>query len=140
VTVEFQCDDTLLQMYVEGLLGPVERSILAEHVKACPRCRAQVGTYKGLLWDLEHPDVDPDPDSAGVPLELDALSDRLMAAWTEAQAPKTWQKASLAWTQTVPAVDLALGAAGRVGRSLPRLGVAGLSSLSRLLRRGGGGR
>lgn len=134
--MEFTCDDTLLQMYAEGLLGPVERSIMSAHIKACSRCRAGVATYKGLLWDLGQPDPEPEP----VPPELDALSDRLMAAWTEAQAPQTWQKASLTWTQTVPVVDMALGAAGRVGRSLPRLGVAGLTGLTRLLRRGGGGR
>lgn len=130
------CDDSLLQMYAEGSLGPVERSIMAEHVKGCPRCRALVATYKGLLWDLGQPDPEPDP----LPPQLDTLSDQLMAAWTEEQAPKTWQKASLSWTQTVPVVDVALGAAGRVGRSLPRLGVAGLTGLGRLLRRGGGGR
>jgi len=135
--VEFTCDDALLQMYAEGLLGAVERSILAEHVKACPQCRARVAAYKGLLWDLAQPDPEPEP----LPPELDALSDRLMAAWAAEQAPQTWQKASLAWTQTVPVVDLALGAVGKVGHSLPRLGVAGLTGLGRrLLRRGGGGR
>ncbi|MDF2629019.1 MAG: hypothetical protein K0R39_2850 [Symbiobacteriaceae bacterium] len=134
--MEFTCDDSLLQMYAEGQLGAVERTIMAEHIKGCPGCRARVVAYKGLLWDLAQPDPEPLP----LPPQLDSLSDRLMDAWTEAQAPQTWQKASLSWTQTVPAVDMALGAAGRMGRSLPRLGAAGLSGLGRLLRRGGGGR
>lgn len=135
--MEFTCDDALLQMYAEGQLGPVERAIMAEHIKTCSGCRARVAAYKGLLWDLGQPNPEPEP----LPPELDALSDRLMAAWAEEQAPQTWQKASLAWTQTVPVVDLALGAAGKVGHSLPRLGIAGLTGLGRrLLRRGGGGR
>jgi anti-sigma factor RsiW len=127
-------------MYVDGDMGPVERAIVDDHLKGCARCRTAVTEYKGLLWDLEHPVPDPAPP------ELAALSDKLMAAWDSAQAkaarpePERWQDASRIWTQAVPGVQVALGAAGRVGRSLPRAGLSGLTRLGRRLLKGGGGR
>jgi len=132
--VNFRCDDTLLQMYVDGSLGAVERMIIEEHVKVCRQCGQQVALYKGLLWDLEH------PVPIEIPPELDALSDRLMDAWAEAQAPERWQEASLVWTETVPAFGFTLGTAERVGRSLGHYGMVGLASLWRLIRKGGGNR
>lgn len=134
------CDDALLQLYVDGQMGSVERAILDDHLKGCARCRMGIATYKALLWDLEH----PAPDAA--PPELAALSDRLMAAWEAEQTrqtpvePARWQDASRIWTQTVPGVQAALGAAGRVGRTLPKAGLSGLGRLGRRLLKGGGGR
>jgi anti-sigma factor RsiW len=128
------CDDGLLQMYIDGDMGHVERAIVDDHLKGCPRCRQAVLQYKGLLWDLEH----PAPEEA--PPELAAISDRLMAAWEAAHAmpePATWGEASLLWTRTVPGVQTALGAVGRAGRSLPKAGLSGLSYLGRRLLRGG---
>jgi anti-sigma factor RsiW len=134
--MNMSCDDELLQMYVDGDMGPVERAIIDHHLKDCPSCRQRVLEYKGLLWDLEHPAPEETPP------ELAALSDRLMAAWEEARsapepAPASWQEASLIWTQAVPGVQTALGAAGRVGRSLPKAGLTGLGYLARRVLRGG---
>lgn len=129
-----RCDDTLLQMYVDGSMGTVERDILEVHLKLCPRCRQLVSQYKGLLWDLEHPVEVP------VPPQLGALSDRLMDAWADATAPERWQEASRAWTQQVPVVSMALASAGRFGRRLPRWGLAGVTGLAKWLWKGGVGR
>lgn len=131
--MNFRCDDTLLQMYVDGALAPAERAIIEAHIQNCPQCRQQVTLYKGLLWDLEHP-ADDDP----APAELSDLSDRLMEAWAQSRVPVTWQETSLQWTQTVPVVQVALATAGRVGRNLPRAGLSGLSRVGRWLWKGGG--
>ncbi|HWI63679.1 MAG TPA: zf-HC2 domain-containing protein [Symbiobacteriaceae bacterium] len=132
--MNFRCDDGLLQMYLDGDMSPVERELVEVHLKTCPRCASHVGLYKGLLFDLEHAQPEPVPEG------LAALSDSLMVAWAEAQAPATWQEASRGWIQNVPGLVPALSTAGRVGRSLPRLGLTGLASLGRWLWRGGGGR
>lgn len=131
--MNFRCDDTLVQMYVDGALAPAERAIIEVHLQGCRPCRQQVTLYKGLLWDLEHP-VDQTP----VPAELNDLSDRLMEAWSQSRAPATWQEARREWTRTVPGVHVALETAGRVGRDLPRAGLGGLSRLGRWLWKGGG--
>lgn len=133
------CSDALLQMYVDGDMGPVEREIVDFHLKECARCRETVTQYKGLLWDLEH----PVPEAA--PPELDLLSDRLMTAWEAAQAepepePGDWRDTSLIWTQVVPGVQGALGVAGWVGRGVSKVGLAGLKLLARRLWTGGGRR
>ncbi|HYG60519.1 MAG TPA: zf-HC2 domain-containing protein [Symbiobacteriaceae bacterium] len=132
----FACDDSLVQMYVEGSLQPVERTIMEEHLASCSACRKAAGTYKALMWDLGH------PREEAVPPELGALSDRLMTAWEREQAelqPSTWRDAPLLWTRT-PVVGAALQTAGEVGQSIPRAGMAMLSGMIRLVRRGGGRR
>ena len=121
-------------MYVEGDLLPAEQTIMEAHLAGCVTCRKAVVAYKALLWDLEHP-AEPE-----VPAELQAISDRLMSAWEEAQVPGTWQEASRSWTQTVPVVSLALGAAGQVGQQIPRAGAALLKGLGRRILQGGGRR
>lgn len=129
------CDESLIQMYVDGDMGPVEQEIVEAHVKGCRRCRQTLTEYKGLLWDLAHPRPEP------APAELGALSDRLMAAWDDAQAAAAAPAGStLGWAGAVPGVQTTLATAGRVGRSLPGLGLRGLGYVGRRLLRGGGRR
>jgi anti-sigma factor RsiW len=132
------CDDELLQRYVEGDLTPAERVLVTAHLSGCAACTRTVMQYKALMWDLSH------PESAPVPPELAAVSDRLMAAWEEAARAGKEPKLSplelgLLWTRTPP-LQSALLTAGRVGRQLPSLGLTGLKGLWRLARRGGGRR
>lgn len=129
------CDESLLQMCAEGTLVPAEQAVVEAHLAGCPACRRTLGAYKALMWDLEHPAPVPAPP------ELQAVSDRLMAAW-EAEAagrlPPGWVRAGLAWTRTTPVVAPVVDGLGqglsKAGRGLPRAAWAGLKWL---VRRGG---
>lgn len=135
------CDESVLQMYAEGILSVAEQGLVEAHLAGCPACRQNLLRYKGLLWDLQ------EPTPAPIPAELAAVSDGLMAAWDEAQraaeAPvaEGWLAHALLWTRTTPGVAPALDGvgqgAGAAGRALTRAGAAGLKWL---WRRGGGHR
>lgn len=135
-----QCSDSLVQMYVDGELGAAERLIVEAHLSGCRACRAAVTAYKALMWDMAHPAV------VETPPELAALSDRLMEAWDEHQAPTKESAegsligASLGWTRVVPVVSVSVAAAERVGRTAPQAVAGALTRLARRLLKGGGRR
>lgn len=125
-------DDSLLQMYVEGVLDGPEEEILRAHLAHCPGCRSQVAGYKELMWDLEHL---PEPE---IPQELDQLHEALLRAWTEQQREPSrarrparslipaWAGYSVAWARYTAPLDLVGGLLSRAGRQLlaPRLPLA----------------
>ena len=138
----FRCDDSLVQMYIDGELAQAERMIMRDHIELCPRCRVRAGAYKGLFWDLEHPEPGPEPGTVA----MDALSERMMAAWRQHLSESRqrvhgrWPALSTLWLTANP---VALAAAGVIGRSpaKPRAHTllrSGLSRLAGLFRRGGG--
>ena len=51
-----QCkfDHYLLQDYLDGLIEPLEKIILEEHLKVCPACRRELTELKLLLWEFEN--------------------------------------------------------------------------------------
>lgn|GEM_PF-6433266 len=116
------CSDTLLQMYLDSDLSPVEREILDQHLIECEVCRRHLSVYKVLVWDVAH-----QPRELAPP-ELEAVSDGLMAAWEAARTEEVQQRAAArSWADLV----------GRTAREVPRAGLAGIRWL---LRRGGGRR
>jgi len=133
--MNLRCDDSLVQLYVEGVLAPAERLIVGEHVRGCPACQQRVLAYKALMWDLAHPEAEPP-----VPPELAALSDRLMADWDWAQAHPARRPAlapaparstlgyTTLWLQVSPVAtgpaSLAQRLAPTARRALPALGQA----------------
>lgn len=46
-------EEGLLQEYLEGLLEPLEKAIVEEHLKNCESCRKKETSMKLLLWDLD---------------------------------------------------------------------------------------
>lgn len=121
MAMSFRCDDSLVQLYVEGALEPAERLLVGAHIRICRACQQGAAAYKALLWDLEH----PEPEAAELPAaQLQALSDRLMEAWEQGgtgQAPgrtparAIWDFSSL-WLRSVPVM---LGSAPARRREQP---------------------
>lgn len=128
-----RCNDELVQLFVEGALEPVERAVVAEHIRLCPSCQQRVAAYKSLLWDLSRPAPDPEP----LPPELDALSDSLMAAWVKAAAPKRagWGSLVTTFATSNPLVTAPAHGLAKAGRAAGRAGAAGLVGLARFLRK-----
>lgn len=127
-----RCDDTLLQLYVDGDLSDGERLVIEEHLGLCSHCRRSVVAYKAMLWDLEH---EPPPP---VPPELQAVSDGLMEAWVRespGSVTATWAEASSVWIRT-PVIASAVSAVGSGGTSAGKSVIRGLMRLVL----GGGGR
>jgi Predicted integral membrane protein len=46
-------DDNLLQEYIDGMLDPLQKVIVEEHLKVCPDCRREVTEMKLLLWEID---------------------------------------------------------------------------------------
>lgn len=138
-----QCNDSLLQMYVDGAMGVGERLVVEAHLAQCAACRASLTAYKALLWDLAQ------PPAVEVPPELAALSDRLMEAWDSQQletaaekesALGSWTDTTFVWARTVPVVSTSVAAVGRMGRAAPRAAAGAVAGLVRRLWKGGGRR
>lgn len=49
-----------LPAYVLGALSPGEATVVAEHLAACPLCRAEAESYRATLDALAAPDLPPD--------------------------------------------------------------------------------
>lgn len=105
-------DESLLQMFVEGLTQGPEDDIVRAHLMECPHCRLTVTHYKQLMWDLGHL-TDPDP----LPGALDAMQQRLRREWQRQQKEQkaaaanqkpsllpSWAGHSVFWPRHVPAV------------------------------------
>jgi len=60
-------DKDLLQEYIDGLIQPLERILLEEHIKYCKECRQDLNQLKILDWDLKH------REEVEIPLELSSL-------------------------------------------------------------------
>ncbi|MCX7710394.1 MAG: zf-HC2 domain-containing protein [Clostridia bacterium] len=43
----------LLQDYLEGIIDPIERIFVEEHLKVCRECRKELSDMKLLFWELE---------------------------------------------------------------------------------------
>lgn len=134
-----KCNDELVQLYVEGALGPAEAAIVAEHLKGCPTCRQQAGLYKGLLWDLAHP-----PRSTGAEAEVhtEALAALLKAEWQRIHpaSSRTEHAPATIWLTANPVATASAHAVGRVGQAgLQGLGRVLKVGLARALGRKGGG-
>lgn len=112
------CQDDLVQMYVDGDLGPVEAAIVESHLATCDSCRRRAAFYKGLFWDLAHGErLSPASD-----LDADALADTLRAEWLKGQKAEPVGVTTLAtlWLTANPAVTAPTRAAGRVLAGLGR--------------------
>ena len=59
--MSLRCDDTLVQMYVEGALAPGERAVVGDHLRTCVACQRRAVAYKALFWDLAHPEPEAEP-------------------------------------------------------------------------------
>lgn len=137
-----RCHDELIQLYVDGALDPTERALVSAHMSQCEACRAKAMLYKGLCWDLEHPEPEPVPEA------LQAVSDRVMAKWEEAQARSRakarWQELPAMWAAANPALGAVSGtvnaAASQMGKAAAPAGKALLKRLTRLLWKRQGGR
>lgn len=117
-------DDSLLQMYVEGVLDRPEEEIARVHLARCPGCRGKVAEYKQLMWDLEH------LAESEIPQELDDLRETLLRTWREQQRERgrirrparslipAWVGYSVAWTRYAAPLDLVDGLLSWAGRRL----------------------
>lgn len=137
-------DDSLLQMFLERTLDPLERDIVNVHLSTCLKCRQAVSDYKQIMWDLEHPDELP------TPAQQAALSEVLMEQWknrdqlsesgrgrsSSRSLIPAWAGYTVRWTRNMPGV-------GRLGRirfkQSPEI-ARPQGTLRRWLRRRGGGR
>jgi len=107
------CHDDLVQLYVEGELAPVERAIVADHLRACDHCRRLATFYKGLNWDLAHDqDLLPEPPS----FDDDALAAALAAEWKRVQPQNSGGGRGLStlWLTSNPALTGPVRLVGRL--------------------------
>lgn len=132
-----KCSDELVQLYVEGAMGPAEAAIVAEHLKDCPSCRQLAGIYKGLLWDLAHP-----AQPAEVGADAEALAILLRTEWqrTSQESGGTEHGPVTIWLTANPVVTASAQAVGKAGQvGLQGLGRVLKAGLVRAIRRKGGG-
>lgn len=63
-------DLNLLQDYIDGSIGSLEKLVLEEHLRVCPDCRKELNRLKLLDWDLKNYFVEeaaiPVPDELAV--------------------------------------------------------------------------
>lgn len=67
-------DKVLLQDLLEGIIDPVEKLFVEEHLKSCKECRKELTELKLLFWDLN----DKSNYAIDLPVELDQIKDTLV--------------------------------------------------------------
>lgn len=81
--MDCKLDKALLQDLLEGVIDPLEKIFVEEHLKTCKDCRKELTQLKLLFWDLDNKsnyDIE-------IPRELDLLKDSII----EKSAGKTSQ-------------------------------------------------
>lgn len=67
-------DKFLLQDLLDGVIDPVEKIFLEEHLKVCKECRKEMTALKLLFWDLDN----KDNYDVEIPQELDLIKDAVL--------------------------------------------------------------
>lgn len=67
-------DKDLLQDLLEGVIEPIEKLFVEEHLKSCQECRKELTELKLLFWDLN----DKSNYEIEFPAELDQIKDSLL--------------------------------------------------------------
>lgn len=49
-----ELDPFLLQEYIDGSIGPVEKIVLEEHLRQCSNCRKELNHLKIMEWDMKN--------------------------------------------------------------------------------------
>lgn len=71
-----QLDKNLLQEYIDGSIGPLEKLILTEHLNSCANCRQELNQLKIIDWDLSSIYA----EEVGIPTELSSLRKNVLAS------------------------------------------------------------
>lgn len=79
-------DKTLLQDLLEGIIDPVEKLFVEEHLKSCQECRIELNELKLLFWDLN----DKSNYEIELPVELDQLKVDLLKQTSEPSSRSTF--------------------------------------------------
>ncbi|KUO65999.1 MAG: hypothetical protein APF84_00180 [Gracilibacter sp. BRH_c7a] len=80
-----QLDVTLLQDLLEGVIDPVEKIFVEEHLKTCKQCRKELAELKLLFWDLN----DKANYDISMPQELDRIKYTLLEEFAPIPTKKT---------------------------------------------------
>ena len=72
--MECKLDVTLLQDLLEGVIDPVEKLFVEEHLKTCKQCRKELAELKLLFWDLN----DKTNYDISMPAELTHIKETLL--------------------------------------------------------------
>jgi len=83
--MECNLDSALLQDLLEGLIDPVEKIFVEEHLITCKKCRKELAELKLLFWDLN----DKRNYDVNFPEELNQIKDALLMQFAEEPARKT---------------------------------------------------
>lgn len=67
-------DKVLLQDLLEGIIDPLEKLFVEEHLKTCKECRKELTELKLLFWDLN----DKSNFEITLPAEVDLLRDSIL--------------------------------------------------------------
>jgi len=67
-------DKFLLQDLLEGIIDPLEKLFVEEHLKTCKECRKELTELKLLFWDL----TDKSNYEIDFPAELDYIKDSIL--------------------------------------------------------------
>lgn len=72
--MECKLDVTLLQDLLEGIIDPIDKLFVEEHLRSCKKCRKELAELKLLFWDLN----DKTNYDISIPVELDKIKDSLL--------------------------------------------------------------
>lgn len=72
--MDCKLDKDLLQDLLEGVIEPIEKLFVEEHLKSCQECRKELTELKLLFWDLN----DKSNYEIELPAELDQIKDSLL--------------------------------------------------------------
>nr|WP_114297735.1 zf-HC2 domain-containing protein [Anaerobacterium chartisolvens] len=101
-------DKSLLQDLLEGIIDPIEKIVVEEHLKCCSECRRELSELKLLLWDLNN----KDNYEVEFPDELDDIKEAILgkvvsnggksAAGAVVEAQKRTLASSVAFVKYIP--------------------------------------
>lgn len=74
IKMDCKFDKFLLQDLLEGIIDPLEKIFVEEHLKTCKECRKELTELKLLFWDL----ADKANYDITIPAELDHLKDSIL--------------------------------------------------------------
>jgi hypothetical protein len=74
ITMACKLDKALLQDLLEGIIDPIEKLFVEEHLKSCKECRQELTELKLLFWDLN----DKANYEIDLPVELNQIKASLL--------------------------------------------------------------
>ena len=102
--------DPLVTPYVDGEIGPRDRQVIDEHLRACPPCHARVAAEQAVRSLIRAQKSVLCADRASATLRARCTGARLASGSPSRAAPRTWRSRSMPFAMAASLILIVMGA------------------------------